>query len=100
MTKMEEAARLMLELGGKTKVYLMNSAAYGSAAEAAEAAKAAVGQTGRKGALGLEVISAGSADQASIDKMAQSLTSAVSAKVKKNDAVLKGGPPLPPPPAK
>ena len=97
---MEAAAGLMLDLGAKTKVYMINKAAYGSAAEAEDAAKAAVGQSGSAGALGLKVITAGSADQAGIDKMAQTLTSAVSGKVKQNDAVLKAGPPLPPPPAK
>lgn len=97
---MEAAASLMLELGGKTKVYMINTAAYGSAAEAQDAAKAAVGQSGSAGALGLNVITAGKADQAAIDKMAQTLTSAVSGKVKKSDAVLKAGPPLPPSPAK
>jgi hypothetical protein len=99
-TNMEAAAGLMLDLGAKTKVYMINKAAYGSAAEAEDAAKAAVGQSGSAGALGLKVITAGSADQAGIDKMAQTLTSAVSGKVKQNDAVLKAGPPLPPPPAK
>ena len=78
MTNMEAAATLMLQLGAKTKVYMINKAAYESAAEAQSAAKAAVGQTGSKGALGLNVITAGKADQATIDKMAQSLTSTVS----------------------
>ena len=100
MTNMESAASLMLELGGKTKVYMVNKAAYGSEADAREAAKEVVGQTGSAGALGLKVITAGNADQAAIDKMAQSLTSAVGGKVKHNDAVLKAGPPLPPPPSK
>lgn len=78
VTNMQAAASLMLELGGKTKVYMINKAAYGSEAEMRDAAKAAVGQSGSAGALGLKVITAGSADQATIDKMAQSLTSAVS----------------------
>jgi hypothetical protein len=76
-TNMEAAASLMLQLGAKTKVYMINKAAYGSEAEAQSAAKTAVGQTGSKGALGLNVIAAGKADQATIDKMAQSLTSTV-----------------------
>ena len=75
---MEAAARLMLELGGKTKVYMINKAAYGSEADMRAAAKAAVGQAGSAGALGLKVITAGKADQASIDTLAQSLTAAVS----------------------
>lgn len=100
MTNMEAAASLMLELGSKTKVYMINKAAYGSESEAREAAKEVVGQTGSAGALGLQVITAGNADQSAIDKMAQSLTSAVGGKVKHNDAVIKAGPPLPPPPEK
>eukprot|EP00802_Teleaulax_amphioxeia_P005228 Tamp_05232.p1 GENE.Tamp_05232~~Tamp_05232.p1 ORF type:complete len:422 (+),score=124.54 Tamp_05232:2-1267(+) len=100
VTNMQAAASLMLELGGKTKVYMINKAAYGSEAEMRDAAKAAVGQSGSAGALGLKVITAGSADQATIDKMAQSLTSAVTGKVKGNEAVIKAGPPVPPPPAK
>lgn len=100
MTNMEAAASLMLELGSKTKVYMINKAAFGSESEAREAAKDVVGQTGSAGALGLQVITAGNADQSAIDKMAQSLTSAVGAKVKHNDAVIKAGPPLPPPPEK
>ena len=77
-TNMEAAARLMLELGGKTKVYMINKAAYSSEADMRAAAKAAVGQAGSGGALGLKVITAGKADQAAIDKLAQSLTAAVS----------------------
>jgi len=100
MTNMEAAASLMLELGSQTKVYMVNKAAYGSEAEAREAAKEAVGRSGSAGALGLQVITAGGADQAAIDKMAQALTSAVGGKVKQNDAVLKASPPLLPPPAK
>ena len=95
MSDMEAAAKLMLELGGKTKVYMINTAIASS-----DAATSAVGQTGSTGALGLQVITAGDADQATIDKFAQSITSAVSGKVKNSDAVLKAGPPLPPPPAK
>jgi hypothetical protein len=71
-----------------------------TAIASSDAATSAVGQTGSTGALGLQVITAGDADQATIDKFAQSITSAVSGKVKNSDAVLKAGPPLPPPPAK
>ena len=77
-THMEPAADLMLELGGKTQVYMINKAAYASEAEACDAAKSVVGQSGSAGALGLKVVTAGSADQATIDKMAQTLTAAVS----------------------
>jgi len=78
MTNMEVAASLMMQLGTTSKVYMINKASYGSEAEAREAAKAVVGQTGSKGALGLQVITAGSADQGAIDAMAKSLTTAVS----------------------